>query len=112
MDIATGFGDFFTSMILPWCVLATAFAAFYARLLRANMLETMSEDYIRTARAKGLPERRVIYRHGLRSAITPVVTAPRPLIARPRAQPCSRRRHQRTTMLDWESVKARNTPSV
>src|SRR3954462_9311838 len=62
-------------MILPWCVLATAFAAFYARLLRSNMLETMSEDYIRTARAKGLRERRVILRHGLRSAMTPVVTA-------------------------------------
>ena len=71
---SAGFGDFFTSMILPWCVLATAFAAFYARLLRANMLETMSEDYIRTARAKGLRERRVILRHGMRSAITPIVT--------------------------------------
>jgi peptide/nickel transport system permease protein len=62
------------SMTLPWLVLATAFAAIYARLLRSNLLETMSEDYIRTARAKGLPERRVIARHGLRSAITPVVT--------------------------------------
>jgi peptide/nickel transport system permease protein len=65
----------FTSLILPWLVLAASFAAFYARLLRGNLIETMSEDYIRTARAKGLSERRVILRHGLRGAITPVVTA-------------------------------------
>ncbi len=65
----------FGSLIMPWFVLAAAFAAFYARLVRGSMIETMSEDYIRTARAKGLSERRVIYRHGLRSAITPVVTA-------------------------------------
>jgi peptide/nickel transport system permease protein len=65
----------FTSLVLPWFVLAASFAAFYARLLRGNLLETMSEDYIRTARAKGLTERRVIFRHGLRGAITPIVTA-------------------------------------
>jgi len=65
----------FTSLILPWLVLAASFAAIYARLLRANLIEAMSEDYIRTARAKGLPERQVILRHGIRSAITPVVTA-------------------------------------
>ena len=65
----------FTSLILPWTVLAASFAAFYARLLRANLIETLSEDYIRTARAKGLSERRVVLRHGVRSAITPVVTA-------------------------------------
>ena len=65
----------FTSLILPWAVLAASFAAFYARLLRANLIETLSEDYIRTARAKGLSERRVVLRHGVRSAITPVVTA-------------------------------------
>jgi peptide/nickel transport system permease protein len=59
---------------MPWCVLAAAFAAIYARLLRSNLLETMSEDYIRTARAKGLSERRVVLRHGVRSAITPVIT--------------------------------------
>jgi peptide/nickel transport system permease protein len=65
----------FTSLIMPWCVLAAAFAAFYARLLRSTMIDTMHEDYIRTARAKGLGERRVILKHGLRSAITPIVTA-------------------------------------
>src|SRR4051812_16555546 len=65
----------FQSLLLPWLVLAAAFAALYARLLRANLIEVMSEDYIRTARAKGLPERRVILQHGVRSAITPIVTA-------------------------------------
>jgi peptide/nickel transport system permease protein len=65
----------FTSLILPWLVLAAAFAAFYARLLRSNLVEVMGEDYIRTARAKGLRERRVVLRHGIRSAITPIVTA-------------------------------------
>jgi peptide/nickel transport system permease protein len=65
----------FTSLLLPWFVLAAAFAAFYARLLRSNLIETMGEDYIRTARAKGLGEKRVVMRHGLRSAITPIVTA-------------------------------------
>jgi peptide/nickel transport system permease protein len=67
-------GRWFGSLLLPWMVLAASFAAFYARLLRANLIETMSEDYIRTARAKGLPERTVVLRHGLRSAITPIVT--------------------------------------
>ena len=60
--------------ILPWLVLSLTFAAFYARMVRGNLIETMSEDYIRTARAKGLSEKRVIYRHGLRAALTPVVT--------------------------------------
>jgi peptide/nickel transport system permease protein len=64
----------FGSLLLPWIVLAASFAAFYARLLRSNLIETMGEDYIRTARAKGLSERRVIGRHALRSAITPIVT--------------------------------------
>jgi len=62
------------SMILPWISLAFLFAALYARLTRANMLETMSEDYIRTARAKGLPRRTVVIKHGLRAALTPIVT--------------------------------------
>jgi peptide/nickel transport system permease protein len=62
------------ALMLPWIVLATAFAAIYARFLRANLLDVMGEDYIRTARAKGLGERRVVFKHGLRSAITPIVT--------------------------------------
>ena len=55
-------------------MLASATAAIYARYIRSQMIEVMGEDYIRTARAKGVPERRVILRHGLRSAVTPVVT--------------------------------------
>jgi peptide/nickel transport system permease protein len=62
------------SMLLPWMVLAAATAAIYARYLRSQMIDVMGEDYIRTARAKGLPERRVIMGHALRSAITPIVT--------------------------------------
>jgi peptide/nickel transport system permease protein len=64
----------FTALILPWLVLAASFAAFYARLLRSNLKDTLSQDYIRTARAKGLTERDVIWKHGVRAAITPVVT--------------------------------------
>ena len=60
--------------LLPWLVLSSAFAAIYARLLRSNLLETLSEDYIRTARAKGLSERTIVLRHAVRSAITPVIT--------------------------------------
>jgi peptide/nickel transport system permease protein len=62
------------SLILPWLVLAAATAAIYARYLRSQLIDVMSEDYIRTARAKGLSEQRVIWRHGVRSAVTPIVT--------------------------------------
>lgn len=62
------------ALIMPWFVLAFLYAALYARLTRASMLETMGEDYIRTARAKGLDERHVIGKHGLRAALTPIVT--------------------------------------
>lgn len=67
-------GQWFGALILPWLVLATAYAAVYARFMRSNLVEVLSEDYIRTARAKGLTQRRVIFRHGVRSAITPIVT--------------------------------------
>jgi peptide/nickel transport system permease protein len=60
--------------LLAWITLAVTSAAYYTRVVRGNMLETMSEDYIRTARAKGLSERRVTYKHALRASITPVVT--------------------------------------
>ena len=62
------------NLVLPWVTLAFLYAALYARLTRSTMLETMSEDYIRTARAKGLPERTVVVKHGLRSALTPITT--------------------------------------
>jgi peptide/nickel transport system permease protein len=61
-------------LILPWFTVAFATAATYARLTRGQLLEVFGEDYIRTARAKGLSEQRVVYRHGLRSAITPLFT--------------------------------------
>jgi peptide/nickel transport system permease protein len=62
------------NLVLPWVSLAFLYAALYARLTRANMLETMSEDYIRTATAKGLPRRTVIGKHALRAALTPIAT--------------------------------------
>ena len=64
----------FTSLILPWFVVAAGTAAIYARLIRGSLIETMGEDYIRTARAKGLTERRVVLRHGVRAAINPILT--------------------------------------
>jgi peptide/nickel transport system permease protein len=61
-------------LFLPWLVLALPFAAVYARIVRSNMLDTLGEDYIRTARAKGLPERRVVAHHALRASVVPIVT--------------------------------------
>ena len=61
-------------LFLPWVTIAFATAATYARLTRGQMLEVFGEDYIRTARAKGLSERRVVYRHALRTAVTPLFT--------------------------------------
>jgi peptide/nickel transport system permease protein len=74
VGITTDPVKWFTSLIMPWFVLAASSAAIYARLLRGSLIETMREDYIRTARAKGLLERTVVLRHGLRSALTPLVT--------------------------------------
>jgi peptide/nickel transport system permease protein len=62
------------NLLLPWITLAFLYAALYARLTRAGMLETMSEDYIRTARAKGLSERTVVAKHALRATLTPILT--------------------------------------
>jgi peptide/nickel transport system permease protein len=67
--------QWFGSLILPWVSIALVDAAFYARLTRNQMLETLGEDYIRTARAKGLPERTVILRHAFRAGLTPIVTS-------------------------------------
>jgi peptide/nickel transport system permease protein len=73
-NILTDPGTVIPALILPWLVLAASFAAVYARFLRGNLIEVMSEDYIRTARSKGLRERAVVFKHGVRSAITPIVT--------------------------------------
>ena len=61
-------------MILPWCVLATLFIGVYSRVLRSNVLDTINDDYVRTARAKGLTERRVMIHHVLRNSLIPIVT--------------------------------------
>ena len=61
-------------MILPWITFAILFAALYVRMIRANVMETLNEDYVRTARAKGAPEQRVLFSHVLRNALLPVVT--------------------------------------
>ncbi len=61
-------------MILPWITFMVLFAALYVRLIRANVIETMSEDYVRTARAKGASDRRVMVQHVLRNSMLPVVT--------------------------------------
>lgn len=68
------FPDWFSGMILPWLTLAFLFGAMYARLTRATMLEVMGEDYIRTARAKGVREPVVIRKHAMRSTLTPIIT--------------------------------------
>jgi peptide/nickel transport system permease protein len=83
----TGYADFFYPvsdvggpvqwayhLFLPWCTFALLFAALYVRMIRANVMEAMNEDYVRTARAKGAPEHIVIRRHVLRNALLPVVT--------------------------------------
>ncbi len=66
--------DWFHSMILPWITFMLLFAALYVRMIRANVLETLNEDYVRTARAKGAPESQVMRSHVLRNALLPVVT--------------------------------------
>jgi peptide/nickel transport system permease protein len=67
--------QFFQTMILPWIVIAVLNAAFYVRLTRNQVLETLGEDYVRTARAKGVRERVVVVKHALRAGLTPIVTA-------------------------------------
>jgi peptide/nickel transport system permease protein len=83
LDITAGTGyvaltdspsQWFSHLILPWTVLALLYAATYARMVRGSLLDTLGEDYIRTARAKGLTERRVIFGHGLRASLAPIVT--------------------------------------
>jgi peptide/nickel transport system permease protein len=74
VPIEESFTGWLGGMILPWITLAFLYAAMYARITRATMLEILGEDYIRTARAKGLSERRVIGRHALRNVLVPVVT--------------------------------------
>ncbi len=74
VGITTSPGQWFLHLILPWLTLALVQAAIYTRLIRGSLLDVLGEDYIRTARAKGLSRRTVIYKHGVRAALTPVVT--------------------------------------
>jgi peptide/nickel transport system permease protein len=64
----------FTHMLMPWVALSVVSIGVYSRVLRANLLDVMSEDYVRTARAKGLSERRVLIRHVLRNSLAPIAT--------------------------------------
>ncbi|MFD0145254.1 MULTISPECIES: ABC transporter permease [unclassified Streptomyces] len=74
VPISESFGSWFGGLLLPWITLAFLYAAMYARLTRATMLEVLGEDYIRTARAKGLQERVVLGKHAMRSTMTPILT--------------------------------------
>jgi peptide/nickel transport system permease protein len=66
--------DWAYHLIMPWTALSILFIGFYSRVLRSNVLDTMSDDYVRTARAKGISERRILLRHVLRNSIIPIVT--------------------------------------
>jgi peptide/nickel transport system permease protein len=74
VPLSQGIGPWAQHMILPWLALALVSAATYTRLTRGAMLDVLGEDYVRTARSKGVSENRVVYRHALRSALTPVLT--------------------------------------
>ncbi|SHH93558.1 ABC transporter permease [Streptomyces sp. 3214.6] len=74
VPLADSFSGWLGGMILPWITLAFLYAAMYARITRATMLEILGEDYIRTARAKGLKEQTVIGKHAMRSTMTPILT--------------------------------------
>jgi peptide/nickel transport system permease protein len=66
--------QWFTHLLMPWFVLAVLFIGFYGRVLRSNILDTINEDYVRTARAKGLPSKHVLVKHVLRTSLIPIVT--------------------------------------
>jgi peptide/nickel transport system permease protein len=66
--------QWFVHLLLPWFVLAVLFIGFYGRVLRSNILDTINEDFVRTAKAKGLPAQRVLVKHVLRNSLIPIVT--------------------------------------
>jgi len=74
VPVGDSFSGWLGGMLLPWITLAFLYAAMYARITRATMLEVLGEDYIRTARAKGLKEQVVIRKHAMRSTLTPILT--------------------------------------
>jgi peptide/nickel transport system permease protein len=73
-EIKDGFGQWFYHLVLPWTALAILFIGVYSRIVRSNILDTINDDYVRTARAKGISEGRVLTRHVLRNSLIPVVT--------------------------------------
>jgi peptide/nickel transport system permease protein len=66
--------QWFWHLVLPWLVLAVLFIGFYGRVLRGNILDAINEDYVRTAKAKGLPQRQILVKHVLRTSLIPIVT--------------------------------------
>src|SRR5205085_6230038 len=66
--------EWFTHLLLPWFTLAILFIGFYGRVLRSNILDTINEDFVRTAKAKGLSSRRILVKHTLRASLIPIVT--------------------------------------
>ena len=74
VEFAENPADWAYHLILPWTALSILFIGVYSRVLRSNVLDTINEDYVRTARAKGLSERRVLFKHVLRNSLIPVVT--------------------------------------
>jgi peptide/nickel transport system permease protein len=74
VPLTTNPWQWFTHLLLPWFVLAILFIGFYGRILRSNILDTINEDYVRTAKAKGLPYQRVLVKHVLRNSLIPIVT--------------------------------------
>ncbi len=73
-SFSEGPSQWFLHLLLPWIVLALLFAAFYARMVRGSLLDAFGQDWMRTARAKGLSEGKVVYKHALRASLTPVVS--------------------------------------
>jgi peptide/nickel transport system permease protein len=74
VPLTTNPAQWFYHLILPWIVLAVLFIGFYGRVMRSNILDTINEDYVRTARAKGIDPRRVMVKHVLRNSLIPIVT--------------------------------------
>jgi peptide/nickel transport system permease protein len=74
VPLTTNPWQWYVHLIMPWTVLAVLFIGFYGRVLRSNILDTINEDFVRTARAKGLPPRRVLAKHVLRNSLIPIVT--------------------------------------
>jgi peptide/nickel transport system permease protein len=74
VPLTTNPWQWFVHLLMPWFVLAILFIGFYGRVLRSNILDTINEDYVRTAKAKGLPYKRVMAKHVLRNSLIPIVT--------------------------------------